>query len=126
MKCTLCDEPATTRCRRCDAPVCGFHGPYKADLACRTCEDLWDRSRTRRRIATAPAALIGFSSGLLILFGVFYLLDRSNRELTGGPFAVVAIFLPPIALALACARWAERRLRRRFLVRTPASPSGRS
>ncbi len=126
MKCEICDEPATTRCRRCDAQVCGFHGPWKDDLACRRCEEVWTSAKRRRVIASAPAVMIAFGGGVLMMFAFLFVLARSEAA-PSGITAIAAIVIVPAALAVAAYRLADKRLRQRFLAfRTPASPSGRS
>jgi hypothetical protein len=110
----MCDEPASARCRRCDASVCGFHGPWKDDLACRRCEEVWERSKRRRLIASAPAVLIAFGGGVLMMFAFLFVLARGSAA-PRGITAIAAIVVVPVALAVAAARLADKRLRQRFL-----------
>ena len=138
-RCDLCADAATTRCRRCHAPVCAFHGPWKAELACRRCEEVWDQARRVRMRATIPAAMIGLGVGAIVIMGGVVLAMELFKSLAHmqmvGFGLIVVMFGGPIMVAIRAARWAERRLRLRFLangpppvplakvVRSPASPS---
>ena len=117
--CTSCDDPATDACPRCEQPVCGFHRPWKAGLACRVCEDQWERGATLRKLILWPVALAALVVAAGLLFGVLLLVEQRGFA-PAGLGAFVAIFGVPIVFALGAVRLVERKvLRPRFFANRP-------
>lgn len=121
--CADCDERASGACVRCQAPVCGFHGPFKAGAACRACEAHWDARKAERRRIAMLAVLIALGVGGLAVFGVASIVERTavfrEAQFVGLTLVFVA-FLVPIGGAWLAVRTIDRRLRRAFLAERPA------
>lgn len=121
--CADCDERASGACVRCQAPVCGFHGPFKPGAACRACEAHWDARRPARRRVAMLAVLIALGVGGLAVFGVASIVQRTaafrEAQFVGLTLVFLA-FVVPVGGAWLAVRTIDRRLRRAFLAERPA------
>ncbi|HEY5923581.1 MAG TPA: hypothetical protein VIV11_17995 [Kofleriaceae bacterium] len=115
MKCTICPDDATNNCRRCEAPLCGMHRPWKPELACLSCEEAWERGRIKRTMLLLPITLLALGVGIGIVGGAIALLDHAGH-MPAGLGWILVMFGGPIMLALAVVRYVTRvTFRRRFL-----------
>jgi hypothetical protein len=121
--CADCAERATIACPRCQAQLCGFHGPFKAGAACRACEAHWDARRDERRRVAMLAVLLALGIGGLAVFGVATLVEQAgvfhDAQFIGLSLVFVA-FAVPVGGAWLAVRLLARAARRRFLAERPA------
>ncbi len=121
--CADCDEKAAGPCVRCQAPVCGFHGPFKPGAACRACEAHWDARQPERRRTALLAILIALGVGGLVVFGVATLIEQTalfTHAQAAGLTLVFLAFFVPVGGAWFAVRALARRARRAFLAERPA------
>jgi len=119
VRCALCEDDATNNCRRCEGPLCAMHKPWKPELACITCEEEWERGRTKRTLILLPITLAALGVGMG-LDGLFVWATEHFRVAPGGWGFVLLFFAVPIMIALAVVRWVTKQtFRRRFFAHKP-------
>jgi hypothetical protein len=117
--CTFCDDDGPARCPRCGTPVCSFHGPYKAGLACRRCESEWDAGHRRRVLMLVPIGAVALAVSMVVCVGAFVLIGEMTSH--GSLAGVFLMFGAPIFATVAACRFVTRvTFRRRFFSNAPA------